>query len=133
MKRMMLTSLILVTVLALLLAGCGGGQETPANQTNEIKATIETKPSKPAVNQETVFRVTVTEPNQAGNIEKAQVTLFLEMKEMDHGENRIALTEVEPGVYQGKGKFPMSGAWQAHVRVEKEGQTRSTNVDLKVE
>jgi len=128
-----MVSLVLVTVLALLLVGCGGGQETPARQADEIAATIDMQPSKPAVNQETVFRVTVTEPKQGEKIEKAQVTLFLEMKEMDHGENRIALTEVEPGVYEGRGMFPMAGAWQAHVRAEKEGQSKSTNVDLKVE
>jgi hypothetical protein len=130
MKRRMLNSFLLVAVVALIVAGCGGGKEAPVEQAKGIQATVATKPEQPVVGKETEFRVTVAD--DSGKVEKAKVTMFLEMKEMDHGENQIALQEVEPGMYQGKGTLPMEGIWVAHIRAEKEGQTRTSNVELKV-
>lgn len=130
-KQLMKKSLACAFLLGLCLAGCSGGGT--AEQKGGFQAVIETTPQQPITNQETAFKVTVTEPDQDAKMEKAKVSLFLEMTEMDHGENRIELTEAEPGVYQGNGKFPMPGNWLGHVRAEKDGKTHTTNVNLKVE
>ena len=132
MKRQLGKGLLVVSMLTLLLVGCAGGQDAPT-QSGGINAAIETKPQKPVANKDTEFRVSVTEPDRDVAVEKAQVTLFLEMKEMDHGANQVELTEVEPGVYQGKGKFPMAGIWVAHIRAKQDKQTRTNNVELKVQ
>lgn len=47
----------------------------------------------------------------------AEVELFLNMQDMKMGENKVRLTEKEPGVYAGKAVFTMKGAWEVVVRV----------------
>jgi len=128
-------SLLLVAMAALLLGGCARSDSapTPQQQSGGIHAAIETTPKQPVARTETTFRVTVTKQEKEEEIAGADVAIFLEMKEMDHGENRISLKETaEPGVYSGTGTFPMGGIWTAHVRAAFGGETQSANVELKV-
>ncbi len=49
----------------------------------------------------------------------AEVELFLNMPDMNMGENKVRLTEKEPGVYAGKAVFTMKGNWEVAVRASK--------------
>ncbi|MCX7568620.1 FixH family protein [Tumebacillus sp. DT12] len=125
-------SLLLIAMAALLLGGCARSDSPPAQQ-GGIHAVIETTPKQPVAGAETTFRVTVTKQERDEEIAGADVAMYLEMKEMDHGENRVSLNETaEPGVYSGTGTFPMGGIWTAHVRASVAGETRTANVELKV-
>ena len=73
--------------------------------------------------QEVTYSVQVTHGNQP--VSQAQVTVALEMKEMDHGKNEFALKEIKPGVYEGKAVIPMSGSWQAYIRVAQNGKSET--------
>lgn len=126
-------SLLLIAMAALLLGGCARSDSPPAQQGGGIHAAIETTPKQPVAGAETTFRVTVTKEERDEEIAGADVAMYLEMKEMDHGENRVSLKEMaEPGVYSGTGTFPMGGVWTAHIRAAVAGETLSANVELKV-
>ena len=118
--------LMLLLTAALGVLGCSqseGGSAAPA-----IDMKIDMEPKEPVAGQETAFHVSIA--HDQDGLTGAQVTMFLEMKEMDHGENKIVLQEESPGVYRGKGTFPMSGEWVAHVRAEKGTVIQSANLPL---
>jgi hypothetical protein len=132
MRRMTLALPLLVFVLAsLCLSGCSRSDAGPPSATGTLQTVIETAPSPPHAGQDVKFTVRVTEGSQP--LAKAQVSLFLEMSDMDHGENRVALQEQLPGVYAGTGRFSMAGAWLVHVRAEQNGRTETANVKLAVQ
>lgn len=84
---------------------------------NQPQDTTPLAPDKPVT-------VTVTVNDPAGKpLADAQVTVSLIMKTMDMGENKSALSQTQPGVYEGKAIFTMAGPWEIEVHATKEGKT----------
>lgn len=122
---LMLTALLLVTV-----TGCSREDSGPVRLDQKITISMQTDPPQPVAKQPVNFQVKVNE--QGKDIQHVDVMLFLEMKDMDHGENKITLQEGPPGVYSGKGSFLMGGNWVAHLRVKTTEDTQTANIPVKV-
>lgn len=58
-------------------------------------------------------------------VEGADVMAVLTMVDMDHGEFKFNAKQSKPGVYETKGKFLMSGAWQIEVRAKMGAESAS--------
>lgn len=114
--------IIFVFLMTAFLGGCTGS--TPSSQAEGYFQT-ELKPATTPVStgQEVIYTVTVSHEEQP--VSGAKVEVALEMKEMDHGQNQFSVQEVSPGVYKGKAILPMSGEWQAYIRVEKDGKNET--------
>ncbi len=123
-KYKSLLLIILLTALFGVVTGCGGKEQTPDSAQGEyFKAEFHPAVTPVPTGQEILYTLSLTHDNQS--VSGAKVEVALEMKEMDHGENRFALKETKPGVYEGKAILPMSGTWQAYIRVEKDGKSET--------
>lgn len=109
-------------------SGCARADAMPSAQGVQVK--METMPAAPVANQDMELRLHVMKDGHA--VENAKVTAFIEMEEMDHGENRISLQEQSGGLYSGHARLVMGGRWIAHVRVEQNGQTDTANLPFQV-
>ncbi|MFD2171251.1 FixH family protein [Tumebacillus lipolyticus] len=122
-----------ILILCLLLGsayGCGRADSGQMAVKAGISVEVKTVPEVPQADRPTTFQVSLTENGQP--VEKASVSLHLEMQEMDHGDNEVKMQENAPGMYKGEGAFPMSGTWVAHIRVKRDQGTESTHVKLNV-
>ena len=128
MKRRRIAIFATVALLALGAAGCSRADATPVAQ--DLMVHFDSVPNPPVANQDVELRMHVMRGSQ--EVEGATVTAFVEMKEMDHGENRVTLQDLSGGVYSGHTKLPMGGEWIAHVRVEQNGKTETANVPFQV-
>ncbi len=104
------------------LAGCGASSDDSGNHAG--KGTHFTARLTPAISpvptgKDVVFTIELAAEGKP--VTGAKVDVSLEMKEMDHGANHFAAKEKQPGVYQGVASVPMSGAWEAYIRVEQGG------------
>ncbi|MGD8191731.1 FixH family protein [Brevibacillus ginsengisoli] len=116
--------MMILLVIMGVLAGCGGqSQEGSVQQGEYFSVSLEPAVSPVPTGQEVKYTVQVTHEGEV--VTKAQVQVALEMKEMDHGKNEFALKEVQPGVYEGKAVLPMSGTWQAYIRIAKDGKSET--------
>jgi hypothetical protein len=122
--------LIVSTVLFVAATGCSRADSGPIRVDQKIMVSMQTEPQKPLAKQPTMFHVKVNEEGK--DLQHVDVTLFLEMKDMDHGENKVTLQEGPPGVYSGKGTFPMGGNWTAHLRAKTDEDTQTANIPVEV-
>lgn len=129
MKTLGLVTMILCLLTAPL-AGCSRNDGNAAVAAEALQVVVKTVPAVPHAGHKADFMVSILE--QGRPVQQAGVTLYLEMRDMDHGENVVTLHETKPGEYRGKGAFPMAGEWVAHVRVERERGTESANAKLVV-
>jgi len=65
-------------------------------------------------------------------VEGAEVIGLLNMTSMDMGENRVRLTQKQPGVYAGKGNFSMAGPWEVILNITKDGKTYTSRFPISV-
>lgn len=107
-----------------LLSGCSDQSQQGSVQQGEYFS-VEFHPSETPVptGKEIMYTVKLTHDKQP--VSGAHVEVALEMQEMDHGENKFTVKEGQPGEYTGKAILPMSGAWQAYIRVEKDGKSET--------
>ncbi|MGB8955259.1 MAG: FixH family protein [Tumebacillaceae bacterium] len=128
MKSRRIGALGLAAFLALGVSGCARADATLVDPGVQVQ--MQTMPQAPVAHQDVELRLHVMEDGQA--VENAKVTAFLEMEEMDHGENRLSLQEQSGGNYSGRTRLPMGGQWIAHVRVEQNGHTDTANLPFQV-
>lgn len=128
MKTRRIAGVGLAACLVLGAGGCARADATPLDQGVQVQ--LQTMPAAPVANQDVELRLRVTKGGHA--VEHAKVTAFMEMEEMDHGENRISLQEQSGGIYSGHTRLAMGGQWIAHVRVEQNGHTDTSNLPFQV-
>jgi hypothetical protein len=128
MKTRRIGALGLVALLAFGANGCARADAKPVDQ--DVQVQLQTMPQAPVAHQDVELRLHVTKDGQA--VENAKVTAFLEMEEMDHGENRISLQEQSGGNYSGRTRLAMGGQWTAYVRVEQNGHIDTVNLPFQV-
>lgn len=121
----------LLLLLGVLLTSCttgnnanGGNEETDGLQVQFVK------PDEITSGQKVEYTVKLMKDNQP--INNADVTVSLEMVEMDHGKNGFRGKMTEPGVYKGEAVLPMGGDWAAYVKVDAAGQKVTKSFDFKV-
>lgn len=116
--------MILILVVMGIMAGCNSqSQEGSTQQGEYFQVSFQPSVSPVPTGKEVTYTVQVAHGQEP--VRQAQVQVALEMKEMDHGKNEFSLKEVKPGVYEGKASIPMSGAWQAYIRVAKDGKSET--------
>jgi len=123
-------SCLFLLAIVIVLAGCGRQGQPPAGAETAGSGQAPVGGAAPA------WRIQLAAPEdlaphkpveftaRIGNardqpVEGAVVELFLNMPSMNMGENKVRLTEKEPGVYAGKAVFTMKGAWEVAVRASK--------------
>ncbi|MGZ4112705.1 MAG: FixH family protein [Tumebacillaceae bacterium] len=121
---------VLAALLLVAVTGCSRADSGPIRVDQKITISMQTNPQQPVAKQPTTFQVKVNEEGR--DLQHVDVTLFLEMKDMDHGENKVVLQEGPPGVYSGKGTFPMGGDWVAHLRAKTDDDTQTANLPVQV-
>lgn len=123
-KRYTIFFLLVLSLVLATLTACAGKELNPASQQGEyFAATIQPATVPVPTGKEVVYTVNVSHAGQP--VSGAKVEVALEMREMDHGENRVITKEVKPGVYEGTAILPMSGVWQAYIRIENEGKSET--------
>lgn len=121
---------MILCLLMTALSGCSRSDGSTAEAAEALQVVVKTVPAVPRAGQKADIVVSIMEAGRP--VQQAGVSLYLEMREMDHGEHVVALRETKPGEYRGKGSFPMGGDWVAHVRVERARGTESANAELVV-
>jgi hypothetical protein len=129
----------LTAVVALLAAGCGGGEpqnnvtgSTPAPAqppavapaTGSVDVTLTTQPDPPR-RGEAIFEATVMQGGQAVTDADVSVDLFMAAMpsmNMPDMKNSVALKHEGSGRYRGAGNVMMAGSWDATVSVKRGGQ-----------
>ncbi|MGC5325059.1 FixH family protein [Brevibacillus sp. SYSU BS000544] len=123
-KRSTILFFLVASLVLLSLTGCADNKQNSESLQGEyFTATIAPATVPVPTGKEIVYTVNVSHAGQP--VTGAKVEVALEMKEMDHGENLMKLTEKKPGVYEGTAILPMSGAWQAYIRIENEGKNET--------
>ncbi|WP_157729523.1 FixH family protein [Tumebacillus algifaecis] len=130
MRLQISRAVLILSLLTVPLLGCSRSDSSVAPAVVPLAVSVQTDPAVPHAEQQTSFLVEVTERDKP--VVQAEVSLYLEMREMDHGEHVIRLVETSPGQYRGAGTFPMSGTWVTHVRVKREQGTESVNGEVTV-
>jgi hypothetical protein len=130
MKLKTRIGLLLCSLLLLAATGCSRADSGPIRVDQKIVISMQTEPQQPVAKKPTTFHVKVNEEGR--DLSHVDVTLFLEMKDMDHGENKVTLQEGPAGVYSGTGTFPMGGEWTAHLRAKTDEDTQTANIPVQV-
>jgi nitrogen fixation protein FixH len=119
----------MITVLALMIAGCHKQDSEPAHASannpaaaSSWKLALAMVPDPPLSGHPVVFHLMVTD--MAGKpITGAHVTAALIMPLMDMGKNEVAFVEKGEGNYEGPGKFTMTGPWNVLVTASMQGKS----------
>jgi nitrogen fixation protein FixH len=121
--------LVMITVLALIIAGCHKQNSEPAAHasannpaTSSWKLALAMVPDPPLSDRPIIFHLRVTD--MAGKpITGAHVTAALIMPLMDMGKNEVAFIDKGEGNYEGPGKFNMAGPWNVLVTASVQGKS----------
>ncbi|MDL2343036.1 FixH family protein [Deinococcus sp. MIMF12] len=118
MKR----SLLLSATCALLLAGCGGGEEAQVT-VHQAPVFLRGDPAP--------FEIRLAQGDEP--LTDYQVTATFTMEKMDHGEMIYELTERGEGIYGAPVAVPMQGEWVIDIDAEKDGRTidRTLTADVR--
>jgi biotin operon repressor len=127
-------SFIVLAVLLFGLAACqkqsetGGTTANPqkpapvAAQPSPWKMATTVEPAEPTSETDTTFQVRLT--NEAGApVSGAEVKADLKMSLMDMGKNVASLADKGNGIYEGKGRFSMTGPWDVIMTASKDGKS----------
>ncbi len=100
----------------LILVGCAPHPAAvPPPQQSSLQITLQATPTKPRQLDPTTFTVRVAD-RSGKPITDVAVTAELAMPTMDMGRNAVVMNLVEPGRYDGTGRFTMAGPWTVSVR-----------------
>ncbi|MEH7073522.1 SCO family protein [Neobacillus drentensis] len=120
MKRL---TVILMTMIIIFIAGCGGSQRLSVKLTSPKTFT----PGK-------MYAMQFTVTDKQGNpVEDAKVSANLAMKNMDHGTTPVAVQDIGEGKYIGTANLAMNGDWIASIKVEHDGDILEEDREFAVE
>src|SRR5690242_19563300 len=97
--------------------------------TSAMKIDLKLDPAQPAPNKDAIFTARLTNPD-GSPVTGADVNVALTMKEMDMGKTDVKLADKGNGNYDGKGKFTMSGDWNAAVTAKQADKTATQTVTV---
>lgn len=109
--------LFLLLLFVVLTTSCSSGDKDNGDSkgTDGIQVQL-IKPEGIKSGQKVEYTIKLMQQNQP--LKDADVTVSLEMVEMDHGKNGFRGKMTEPGVYKGEATLPMGGDWAAYVKVK---------------
>lgn len=129
------TLILLAAVLAL--GGCARKQPAVAELQGQpgpgsaFRMMLHLRPNPPKYNQDVRLRVGLMDLS-GKPVEGASVTAHLVMADMDMGENKVALSDVGGGNYEGVGRFSMGGKYNVAVEAFKGGTTGKVTFSVEV-
>lgn len=113
------------------LTACSSGDKTNGDGAGADGIQVQLiKPDVIKAGQKVEYTVNLSQQNQP--VKDADVTVSLEMVDMDHGKNGFRGKMSDPGVYKGVAVLPMGGNWAAYVKVNAAGKEVTKTFNFKV-
>jgi hypothetical protein len=137
--------LLLLFLCTLFLFGCSREKPAPKPTSSQpvilsttvapgsaFKMSVAFDPPQPLMSKETRFTLTLTDLPGAP-VDAATVRASLVMPLMDMGKNEFPLQPKGKGIYEGTGRFTMSGEWEVVFSADASGKSGKTTFNVRVE